>query len=279
MLSRHLQRTIANIRREPGRHVATSLCLAVAFLAFGAFAAFWWTIEGGVARWGGQYEVTVYLAGDARTEALQSMLEAQPEVSRALFVDGARARDRVAASLPAGSGLEGIGADAFPASFELRLRPNARTRSSVDALAGRLRGAPGVEAVETYGPWLARLRSLATASRVAAGAVGLLALAVAFVVVGFASRLARAERSAETELLRIVGATSAQLEVPLALEGALAGLGGAAAAAALLAVGLGLLRGGGAPVGVPPAWTAIPFALLGAAVGAAAARRAGRAAA
>ncbi len=278
MIARHLERTAANIRRRPWRHVATALCLAVAFLSFGAFAALWWTIEGGVARWGGQYEVTVYLSEDARPDALRSMLEAQPEVSRAEFVDGRGARARLAATLPDDSGIEGIPADAFPASFELRLTPDARKRGSVDALAGRLQGAPGVQAVETYGPWLSRLSRLARTSRVAAGAVGLLALAVAFVVVGFAARLARAERSGETELLRIVGATAAHIEVPLALEGALQGLVGAVAASVLLAGGLSLLSGaGGMSVSAPPLWTAIPFALLGALVGAAAARKAARA--
>ena len=274
MLARHIDRTLANIRRRPGRHAATALSLAVAFLAFGAFLVGWWTLDAGVARWGGAYELTVYLSPDADRETLHAMLAAQPEVARATHVDGAAARRRLASVLPEGSGLDDVPADAFPASFELRLRSEARKPAAVKALAARLHEAPGVSSVETYGPWLERLSSLVGLSRAAAVAVGLLVLCVAFVVVGFAARLARSERAAESELLRIVGATPSYIEVPLTLEGAIQGFVGAACACILLASGLAVLRGlVDTALQAPPAWLAALFTAVGALVGALAARR------
>jgi len=274
MLSRHLERTIANIRRKPGRHVATALCLGVAFLAFGAFGVGLWTLENGVDRWGGSYEVTVYVDDDADLATVGAVLAAQPEVARSSAVDPTTARRRLAGVLPADAGLDELPADAFPRSFELRLKSESRTPAAARALAARLDDAPGVRSVEAYGPWLERVSRLVRLARVTAIGFALLVLAVVFVVVGFAARLARSERAAETELLRIVGATNAYIEVPLTLEGAIQGLAGAVAASIAIAIGVSMLGGPtDASLVAPPAWTALGLAFGGAIVGALAARR------
>jgi cell division transport system permease protein len=273
MIQRHIERTISNIRRRPGRHVATALCLAVAFLALGAFGVGFFTLQGGVARWGGSYEVTVYLHDDADAPTVAAVLAAQPEVQSSRAVAPASAKKRLAHLLGVGAGLDELPADAFPPSFELRLKPDARTPDSARALAARLGTAPGVASVETYGPWLERVTRLIRLSRAAALGFGVLVLCLVFVVVGFAARLARAERAQETELLRIVGATPSYIEVPLTLEGAIQGFAGAIAASIGIAVGVAILRGVGASLEMPPLWTASMLALGGALVGALAARR------
>ena len=81
------------------------------------------------------------------------------------------------------------GFEAFPASFELKLRDDV-TDGQVAAIAQKLRAVPSVDAVETYERWTERLASLLKGGVMASVILGFVVLAAVISVIGATMRLA-----------------------------------------------------------------------------------------
>lgn len=125
----------------------------------------------------------------------------------------------------------------FPASFEVRLRPEAHIAGeAVDGLAATLTGVPGVAEVRYDRRWLSRLDAAMRFARgIGAVIVAMLAIAAALTV-GSVVRLAAYARRDEIEIMQLVGAPLAYVRGPFVLEGVLQG--GAGALLAMLSLAL-----------------------------------------
>ena len=125
----------------------------------------------------------------------------------------------------------------FPASFEVRLRPEAQTAGeAVDGLAATLSGVPAVADVRYDRRWLSRLNAaIRFVGGIGALIVAMLAIAAALTVANVV-RLAAYARRDEIEIMQLVGAPLAYVRGPFIAEGVLQG--GAGALLAILGLGL-----------------------------------------
>jgi cell division transport system permease protein len=268
--------------------VAAVFVLGVALLGSAA-------VDRVLAHWGRTAELSVFLgpgASAATRAAVEQALRGAGEVADVTFVSESEARARLARTFPDLAALvEGPGAPRLPASFEARLRPNARGGAAVEELATRLSGLDGVSDVRYDRGAIDRLAGTAgLVRRLALGLAALLSLSAALAVLSVV-RLSYVARLEEVEILRLVGAPDAAIRGPFVAEGWLQGSLGAVVALLALAAAYAWVRARygaalAAALGVdalaflpPRVWVALLLGagLLGAIAGGAAVERGRRA--
>jgi cell division transport system permease protein len=231
----------ASLWRARGSAVLAVLTIAAGLFVLGFFLIVNANVQRVAARWGEAAELSIFLKDDASEKHLKmvdeliagSGLAAEREyVSKADAL--AKFRQEFPDLAPATARLE---RNPFPASFEVRLRPEAQAAGeAVDGLAATVSGVPGVAEVRYDRRWLSRLNAaMRFVGGVGALIVAMLALAAALTVANVV-RLAAYARRDEIEIMQLVGAPLAYVRGPFVAEGVLQG--GVGALLALLSLGL-----------------------------------------
>jgi cell division transport system permease protein len=217
------------------------LTIAAGLFVLGFFLIINTNLQRVLARWSEAAEVSVFLADDAsrdQLEAIDARIASSGLAASWAYVSreeaAAKFRDDFPDLAPAADALD---RSPLPASFEVRLLPEARTRgAAVDALAADLAGLPGVVDLRYDRRLLLRLtRVIAVVRGVGLALVLLLAVAAALTVANVV-RLAVHARREEIEIMQLVGAPAAYVRGPFVAEGVLQGGGGALLALVALAL-------------------------------------------
>jgi cell division transport system permease protein len=182
--------------------------------------------------------VVVFLREEPSTAALAEIIrrvEALDGVQRVRYVGKAEALRSLRQSLGSQAGVvDHLPRNPLPASLEVTPAEGSTTPEATRVLAGRLAAFPETEEVQGGAEWvegLARWQRLFQVVGLAVGAV--LALA-AILTVTTATTLVLHARRAETEIMRLVGASESVIRLPQLLQGMVQGLLGAVVALALL---------------------------------------------
>jgi len=217
------------------------LTIAAGLFVLGFFLVLNVNLQRLVSRWGESAEMSVYLT-DAATPAelkdIDDMVAASGLAAERRYTSKQQASDRFRADFPDLAGAAaGLDSNPFPASFEIRLKPEVReVTGAVDGLAAALRAMSGAADVRYDREWLVRLNAVVRGVRIAGGViVSLLAIAAAMTVANVV-RLAATSRRAEIEIMQLVGAPFIYVRGPFVVEGILQG--GIGAVVALAALGL-----------------------------------------
>ena len=219
--------------------VLAVLTIAAGLFVLGFFLIVNTNLQALVDRWSEAAEISVYLAEgatQAQLETVDELVEQSGLAASRQYVSKTEAVARFKQEFPdLAAAADGLNSNPFPASFDIRLVPEARDAGeAVDHLAATLRAAPGVVDVRYDRRWLNRLN---TAIRFARGIgiviVAMLAVAAALTVANVV-RLAAYARRDEIEIMQLVGAPFAYVRGPFVFEGILQG--GAGALLAMLAL-------------------------------------------
>jgi cell division transport system permease protein len=218
------------------------ITIAAGLFVLGVFLLLNANLQRVVDRWSESAELSVFLADDATAEQLKGideMVAGSALASSRAYVSKKDALERFRTDFPdLAASAASLSTNPMPASFELRLRPEAQDApAAVDGLVRSLSGMPGVIDVRYDRDWLARLNTVVRGARIAgAVVVALLAIAAATTVANVV-RLAAAARRDEIEIMQLVGAPFAYVRGPFLAEGILqGGIGAAVALAGLAAV-------------------------------------------
>jgi cell division transport system permease protein len=214
-----------------------SAALAMLTIAAGLFVlGFFLTVNANLqrimARWSEAAELSVFLADDVTAEQLQAIDRRIAESGLAAhwaYLSKADAAARFREDFPdLAPTADELGGNPLPASFDVRLRPDARAvGGAVDARASALTTAAGVVDVRYDRRLLVRLTTVIGVVR-AIGLVVVLLLAIAAALtVANVVRLAAHARREEIEIMQLVGAPPAYVRGPFVAEGVLQGGGGA----------------------------------------------------
>ncbi len=221
-----LKRAVDGIRRRPWLHLLSLFTLTAAFLSFLATLTAALNLDNLLSRWVGSAELTAYLvegSGEKELSRLSEAISGIDGVDRVETVAPAKARRRFVSEIGTLGDMAHTLPDAvFPASIEIHLNgallrnPQARR-----ALAARLKQVEMVDEVELYDDWFERLSALTLIGRIATWGLGLIAFAVAILVVTAIVRAGINVRSREIEVLGLIGATRRYIHFPFLAEGAL----------------------------------------------------------
>ena len=233
-----LSRAFEAMARGPQVAMVATATIFVAVLVTGLFA----TVLHGAGRlletWSGEVEISVYLKPEADLEAARQAAAAAAPGRRVEAVSAREALQRFRASLGNQAALlDGVGDEVLPPSVEVHA-PGIRL-AEARALASRLMAVPGAAEVDFGNAWLERLERVLRHLRLAGLALLVVLGGGAAVLVANTLRLGVLARSDEIEIMKLVGATDAFVEIPFFIEGFLQGLfGGSLAALTLLVAAL-----------------------------------------
>jgi cell division transport system permease protein len=209
------------------------LTIALAMAVLAVFVIVSVNLERAVARWMASAEFSVYLRDDAtdvqRAAIERALLDSGLVASRE-YVSKAQAGERFTRDFPALGGATVDQENPLPASYEVRMRPEAARSDAMERLAGRVARADGVADVRYDRAWLDRLATLARAARWVGVALALIVLVAAALTVVSVVRLGLYTRQQEIEIMQLVGAPLAYIRGPFVVEGLLQGGVGALAA-------------------------------------------------
>ena len=217
------------------------MTISAALFVLGALLLVTWNVEQLLGQWSAAAEMSVYLEDEASGEAraaIEQLLTEHALVADREYVSKADALVRFRRDFTDLAGVtEDLVANPFPASFEVRLYPDARNAARVEVLASQLDSTEGVVDVRYDRRWIERVASAVGLFRgVGLVIVGILVVAAALTV-GNVVRLACFARRDELEIMRLVGAPLFYVRGPFILEGVLQGGAGAIFALGVLWLG------------------------------------------
>ena len=224
-------------RRSGALSMAT---IALALFVLGAFLIVTSNLERLGTEWSSSADMSVYLndaVAPAERQAIESALTGDVITER-VYVSKADALARFRKTFAdLASGMEGLGDNPLPASYEVRLRTGAD--QAIDSLVTRVRELPGVADVRYDRQWLARLLAAIGVVRRLGLGLGILLGAAAALTVANVVRLALFARRDELDIMQLVGAPQVYIRGPFVMEGTLQG--GLAAIVAVAALGITFL--------------------------------------
>jgi cell division transport system permease protein len=237
----------ASLWRGRRSSLLSTATIAIALFVLGAFLVVTSNLEHLAEEWSGAAELSVYLNDDvsgAERAAIERELRADAAVSDVEFVAKEAALKRFKETFPdLAPTLGAMDENPLPASLDVRLRSSSAAQASVDALAERMRGAPGVSDVRYDREWLERLLRGVRLLRVIGFALGAALIVAAALTIANVVRLALNARRDELEIMQLVGAPQSYVRGPFIMEGALHGGLGSLLALIVLALAFFAARG------------------------------------
>jgi len=214
------------------------VAIALALVVLGTLLLVTWNVQRALARVTTAAEFSVFLKDDATSEqrgAIESAVDQSSVAAGREYISKAEARTRFRSqSADLASLVDGLEANPFPASLEVRVLPQAEADGRAAALVRRIATLPGVDDVRYDREFLAALSAgVTTLNAVGLALVTIMALAAA-VTVAAVVRLGLQARHDEIEIMELVGAPLTFIRGPFVAEGLLQG--GMGAILALLAL-------------------------------------------
>ncbi|HTN44609.1 MAG TPA: permease-like cell division protein FtsX [Nitrospiria bacterium] len=235
-----LKETLLNLRGNKSTTLISMATIAFTMMLFGVFLLVYFNLDALVGSLQQEIKVILYLRDglpDKERAELEGKVREEPGVSSVVYVSKAAALENFRRSLEGQDILlKGLGDNPLPASLELTLEKAYQTSEAVQRLAQQFKGLNGVEDIQYGREWVDNVNAVLEAVRVGSAVIGLILGLAAVVIIAGTIGLTVWSRLEDIEVLQLIGATRAYIQMPFLMEGALMGLIGG-----VLAVGL--LRG------------------------------------
>jgi len=212
--------------------------ISMAMLIVGFFLIVFFNVQSAVNKMGERLEMSVYMKEGLtqhEKDFLFYRLKMEPGVKKVVFLSKTEAFAMFAKELKGQEALiQGLGENPLPDSFELNFEHRFPESSSLELLAKKFSGFPGVEDV-SYGKQGAEVLS-GLYKLLSYGGISLavlLGVSVVFIISN-SVRLALYSRGQEIELMQWIGATRGFIQGPFLIEGTLLAMLGSALAVGIL---------------------------------------------
>jgi cell division transport system permease protein len=130
--------------------------------------------------------------------------------------------------------LEGIQSGVLPSSFEIQLKRDYRNPAKIKEVVSRLRQFPQIEEIQFGQEWVETFSVLVHLMRLIQWVLGGLLLAAMIFIISNTLQLTVSTRREEIDIMHLVGASPAFIQIPFYIEGLIQGLLGAGMAILLL---------------------------------------------
>jgi cell division transport system permease protein len=237
-----LREAWASLWRARGSAAFAVAAIALAMMVLGTLLLVTWNVERLLAQWASAAEFSVYLRDDASSEqrgAIENAIDASGVIAGRQYISKADALGRFRRDFTDLAALtESFDDNPFPASVEVRIRPEAESDGRADVLVQEIASVPGVADVRYDRDWIGRLASGLSAIRGAGFALAVVMALAAALTVASVVRLGMNARRNEIQIMELVGSPIAFIRGPFIAEGVLQGGIGALLALLLLWFGL-----------------------------------------
>ena len=240
-----LRQAWASLWRARAASSFAIVAIALALIVLGALLLLTWNVQRLVNEWTETAEFSIYLQDGATSEqrgAIEAALDQSGATTGREYISKAQALTRFRHEFSELATLaDAMGDNPFPASLEVRVRPEAERDGRAASLVKQIGSLPGVADVRYDREWLSRLSAAIATIRAAGLGLALLMAMAAGVTVAAVVRLGLFARRDEIEIMELVGAPLAFIRGPFVAEGFLQG--GVGAIAALVVLWIGFLVG------------------------------------
>jgi cell division transport system permease protein len=223
------------------------LTIAAGLFVLGFFLMINANLQRIVGRWSDAAELAIYVRDDAKPDqiaTINEMITKSGLASSVQFFSKEDARREFAKDFPdLASAAANLERNPFPASFAVRLNPQAQSATgAIDNMVTTFAGVAGVADVRYDRTWIARLNAVIRVIR-GVGLVIVLLMAVASALtVANVVRLTAMARTAEIDIMQLVGAPFAYIRGPFIAEGLIQGGMGAIVSVVLLLATFAAIR-------------------------------------
>jgi cell division transport system permease protein len=212
----------ASLWRGRGSSAFAVVAISLALLVLGGVLLVTSNVDRLVADWSQAAEFSVYLRDDATSEqrgALEALIDASGVAAGREYVSKAQALARFRRDFAELASLTAtLDDNPFPASVEVRVRPEAQTNGKAEGLVARLAREPGVADIRYDREWLSRVASALDAVRGIGFTVALVMVVAAALTVATVVRLALHSRRDEIEIMQLVGSPYSFIRGPFVAE-------------------------------------------------------------
>lgn len=225
-----LKQTGKNLRQTWGTQVMTLLTVSLSVMIFAFFFLIYTNMIQAGERLGDDVRLIVYLQDEVPAQQrpqMEKKIREFSEVEKIVFVSRADAFARLGDQLGKDKDvLADLGPDFLPPSIEVYPQRTLKGLTHIAPLSEQLLTLPGVAKVQYGREWLTRFGHFVSLLRLIVFLSGGLLIVSTTFIVSYTIRLTVLSRQNELEVLRLLGASSAYLRVPLLLEGLLQGVAG-----------------------------------------------------
>ncbi len=233
-----LRQTGKNLRQTWGTQVMTLLTVTLSVLLFAFFFLIYTNMLRASTRLGNDVRLIVYLDQEV-TAPMRPVLEKKirgfAPVEKIVFVSRTEAFARLSAQLGKEKDiLNDMGPDFLPPSIEVYPLKKLDDLTKINQFSDFLLTLPHAAKVQSGSDWLRRFGYFTNLLRAVVLLSGSLLIISMTFIVSYTLRLTVLSRQGELEILRLLGATSAYIRLPLLLEGMLQGFLGSSCGLAAL---------------------------------------------
>ncbi len=234
---------VAFVSRRTGASLLVWLLVGIALALPASLMLLQTNLSRLTADWGGgRPSVSVYMKlGAPNAAELAAQLERRADVEAVALTTQDEALAEFTAYTGLGDALVGLVRNPLPASLRVTFAADAHA-DALAAVAAAMRAAQGVAEVVVERTWLARVNAISGLASALGWVLGALFGVGAVLVTATTVRVAIDSQLDELKVMKLVGASDAQLRRPFLYFGALYGAGGGLVAAMLVSLGLIILE-------------------------------------
>jgi len=225
-----IARTFRNIKGSLFANLTTIGIIAVCMLIFSTFTLIAFNLTSLLKIWGDKIEVVTYLKKGTPLKEVEILLKKArliEGVEAVKYISPFDAMAFMASKLGSQKNLlEGIQPSVLPSSFEIQLKKDHRNPEKIKEVVLQLKQFPQIEEIQYGEEWVGTFSALVHLLQVTQWTLGGLILVAMIFIISNTLQLTISSRREEIEVMRIVGASPAFIQVPFYIEGLLQGLFG-----------------------------------------------------
>lgn len=227
-----------NIKANILTSIVTISTIAISLFICGLFFGIFTNLSTMLNNMGDKIEIIAYIKDNISFDAIskiKSEVTAMSEVDSFEYISKDKAFSVFREELKEKKGfLEGLDANPFPASLEIKVKKTFRTPNGIRDLISKLKTTSDIEEVQYGQEWLNKLFAFIKFVELFAFIIGGFLLLGAVFIVSNTIRLAIYARREEIEILGLMGATGMFIKAPFIIEGIVEGFVGAMTAIGIL---------------------------------------------
>jgi cell division transport system permease protein len=233
-------RALHNMKGNLFPNLTTIGIIAVSMLIFSTFSLIAFNLTSLLKIWEDKIGVIAYLKKGILVGEIEPILEKTRKmegIEAVKYVSPSDAMTFMETKLGSQRNLlEGIQSKVLPSSFEIQLKRDYRNPAKIKEVVSRLRQFPQIEEIQFGQEWVETFSVLVHLMRLIQWVLGGLLLAAMIFIISNTLQLTVSTRREEIEIMHLVGASPAFIQIPFYIEGLIQGLLGAGMAILLLLV-------------------------------------------
>ncbi len=226
-----IRRALQNIKENLYPNLTAIGIIAISMLIFSTFTLIAFNLASSLKIWEDKIEVIAYLKKETPLREVESLLKKARQlegVDAVRYVSPSDAMTFMEAKLGSQKNLlEGIQPGVLPSSFEIQLKKEYRNSTRIKEVVSRLRQFPQIEEIQYGQEWVETFSALVHILRVTQWILGGILLAAMIFIISNTLQLTVSSRREEIEIMHLVGASPAFIQVPFYIEGLIQGFFGA----------------------------------------------------